>query len=160
MKSYKHKIMKKGTIILVGLLLLPQIVAAQNPNQEKLESYRIAFFTQRLKLTPSEAEKFWPLYNGLQEGRVKIQAERVKLNQRLNQGAEGLSERELTAMGDKLIELEVMETELAVKFHAEIKGVLPPVKVLRFYHAENQYKIMLLNQLQERRQDRINPGQR
>ncbi len=29
----------------------------------KLTAYKIAFFTQRLDLTPAEAEKFWPVYN-------------------------------------------------------------------------------------------------
>jgi len=160
MKFYKIIIMKRTVISLFALLFLPALLLAQNPNRERIEAYRIAFFTQRLKLTPSEAEKFWPLYNDLQEKRAKIQAERAQLNLRLNQGADALRDKELTIMGDKLIELEVLDTELAVKFHAEIKAALPPMKVLRFYQAENQYKIMLLNQLQERRQERINPDQR
>ena len=63
-------------------------------------------------------------------------------------------------MGDKLIELEVAETELTVKFHQHLKAVLPPMKVIRFYQAENQYKVLLLNQLQERREERLSPGQR
>ena len=29
----------------------------------KLEAYRIAYFTNRLKLTPEEAQRFWPIFN-------------------------------------------------------------------------------------------------
>jgi hypothetical protein len=161
MKYYNHNEMKKGVLALVSLFFFSaQFLSGQNQNRERLESYRIAFFTQRLKLTPSEAEKFWPLYNELQEERAKVQAERVKLFRLLNQGAETLSDRELTRMGDKVVELDVFDNNLTVKFHQYIKEMLPPIKVLRYYQAENQYKIQLLNQLQERREERLNPGQK
>jgi hypothetical protein len=161
MKYYNHNEMKKGVLALVSLFFFSAaVLPGQNPNRERLESYKIAFFTQRLKLTPGEAEKFWPLYNDLQEKRAGIQAERQTLNRRSNQEAESLSDKELTAMGDKLIELEVLETELSVKFHQHLKAALPPMKVIRFYQAENQYKVLLLNQLQERRVERLDPGQR
>ena len=62
MKFYKIIIMKRTVISLFALLFLPALLLAQNPNRERIEAYRIAFFTQRLKLTPSEAEKFWPVY--------------------------------------------------------------------------------------------------
>jgi hypothetical protein len=161
MKIYNYNNMKKGVLAFVSLVILSApAILAQNQNREKLESYKIAFFTQRLRLTPGEAEKFWPLYNDLQEKRAGIQAERQQLNRRSNQEAESLSDKELITMGDKLIELEVAETELTVKFHQHLKAVLPPMKVIRFYQAENQYKVLLLNQLQERREERLSPGQR
>ncbi len=161
MKIYNYSNMKKGVLAIVSLVIFSApALLAQNQNREKLESYKIAFFTQRLKLTPSEAEKFWPLYNELQEEKAKVQAERVKLFRMLNQGAETLSDKELRTMGDKLVELEVFDTNLLVKFHQYIREILPPTKVLRFYQAENQYKVLLLNQLQERREERLNPGQR
>jgi hypothetical protein len=161
MKYCKYKIMKRGAFILAALLMFSTaIVSAQNPNRERLESYKIAFFTQRLNLTPAEAEKFWPLYNQYQEKKIKIQQERMALNKKFNQETTTLSDEEMLVMGDKLIELEVLEAELSMTFHKHIKAVLPPAKVLRFYQAENQYKVQLLNQLQERRQERPNPGLR
>jgi hypothetical protein len=153
--------MKRGVFVLVALMIISVSgLSAQNPNRERLDSYKIAFFTQRLKLTPAEAEKFWPLYNDLQEKKAKIQMERVALNRKFNQEAAILSDKEMIVMGDKLIELEVLEAELSLKFHQYIKEVIPPAKVLRFYQAENQYKMQLLNELQDRRQERLNPGQR
>ena len=43
----------------------------------------------------------------------------------------------------------VQESALAVTFHKKLKEVLPPAKVIRFYQAENQYKVQLLNELQK-----------
>lgn len=161
MKSYKYTVMKKGAFILAALLILTTaVVSAQNPNRERLESYKIAFFTQRLNLAPAEAEKFWPLYNDFQNRKAVIQKERMDLTRKSNQETATLTDKEMTEMADKLIELEVREAEVSMTFHKNVKEVLPPAKVLRLYQAENQYKMQLLNQLQDRRQDRPNPGQR
>ena len=147
--------MKKRTILLtIILLLLPLLILAQNENQERLQAYKVAFFTKRLNLTPGEAERFWPLYNVYQAKKIEIQQERIGLNRKFNREAASMSDEQLTAAGDKLIELEVLETELSVVFHQNLKAVLPPVKVLRLYQAENQFRQQLLNELQERRQQR------
>lgn len=157
MNFYKNTVMKRGVFVLIALMVLSIFsVSAQNPNRERLDSYKIAFFTQKLKLTPSEAEKFWPLYNELQEKKTQIQLEKLHLNRKFNQEASMLSDKEMTAMGDKLIELEVLEANLSLTFHQHIKEMLPPVKVLRFYQAETQYRLKLLNELQDRRQEKGN----
>jgi hypothetical protein len=161
MKSFNYRVMKRGVFVILTLMILSvQAVSAQNPNRDRLDAYKIAFFTQKLNFNPSEAEKFWPLYNDFQERKAKIQQERVLLNRKFNQETATLSDKEMISMGDKMVELEVLEAELAVNFHQHIKAVLPPVKVLRFYQVENQYKLQLLKELQERRQDMLAPGQR
>ncbi len=150
--------MKKIILIsaLTAFLAAPSLMA-QNQARERMESYKIAFFTQRLNLTPAEATRFWPLYNELQAKRTAIQTERVQLNRRVNQQPDKLGDEELLAICDKLVGLEAKETELTLLFHEQIKKALPPIKVFRFYRAEEQFKTMLLKQLQDRREERLNP---
>lgn len=38
----------------------------------RLESFRIQFITKKLDLTPTEAEKFWPVYNEQKEAGHKV----------------------------------------------------------------------------------------
>ncbi|OFY67057.1 MAG: hypothetical protein A2V64_13710 [Bacteroidetes bacterium RBG_13_43_22] len=160
MNVYKSLVMKRRTISLIAILILaPCLTRAQNPNQERLNAYKIAFFTKRLNLTPGEAEKFWPVYNEFQAKKLEIQRERIKLNIRFNQEGAAMTDEQLIALGDKLMELEVLETELSVKFHQTLKVILPPVKILKLYQAENQFRQQLLNELQERKQQRDNPNQ-
>jgi hypothetical protein len=161
MNSYKPEAMKRKTVVLIFILILsvPRI-HAQNPNQERLDAYKIAFFTKRLNLTAREAEVFWPVYNEFQAKKNQIQQERVQLNRKFNQKAATMSDEQLTAAGDKLIELEVLEAELSVAFHQQLKGVLPPVKILRLYQAENQYRQQLLIELQKRREQSNTQQQR
>ena len=74
----------------------------------------------------------------------------MQLNRRVNQEGATLSEQELVAAADKLIELQVAETDLAVTFHKHLKEVLPAAKVIKVYQAENQFRMQLLKQIQGR----------
>jgi hypothetical protein len=140
------------------LIILPVIkLTAQNQNNmEKLNAYRIAFFTKRMNLTSREAEKFWPVYNDFQDRRNSIQQERITLNRNINQNELNMSEKELVDAGDKLIGLQVQEATLAQEYHKKFKEILTPVKVIRLYQAENQYRLMLLKELQDRKPVRNN----
>jgi hypothetical protein len=160
MNNYKISDMKTRIYILTILAALTGLpLSAQNANVERLNAYKIAFFTKRLNLTPQEAEKFWPVYNEYQDRKNKIHQERQEINRNFNQNELNMTDREMSEAGDKLIGLEVREASLAQEFHNKIKTILSPVKVLRLYQAENQYRLQLLKELQERREVR-NPNLR
>ena len=125
---------------------------AQNPNLDKLNAYKIAFLTKRINLTSQEAEKFWPVYNEYQDKKLHVQQERLQLGRDVNLTGSTMSEKELADAGDKYISLEVQEASLTQELHNKLKEVLPPAKIIRIYQAENQYKVQLLNELQDRRQ--------
>jgi hypothetical protein len=149
--------MKSKVIFFTILAIFCAInVSAQNANRQRLDAYKIAFFTKRLNLTSLEAEKFWPVYNEYQDNKNKIQLERQELNRNFNQNELNMSEREMVEAGDKLVGMEVREAALAQDFHKKIKTILSPAKVLRLYQAENQYRLQLLKELQERREVRVN----
>jgi hypothetical protein len=145
--------MKRGIIISVALAVIGilQVDAQnQNPNLDKLNAYKIAFFTRRLNLTSQEAEKFWPVYNEFQDKRNAIQIERQLLNRNYNQNELNMSEKDLIDAGDKHIALQVQEAGLAQEYHKKFKEILAPSKVIRLYQAENQYRMQLLNELKDK----------
>ena len=141
---------RKVLMIIIASVFCGTNLYTQNINRERLEAYKIGFFTKRLSLTAQEAEKFWPVYNEYQELRNKIQLERQEININFNRKGLSMSDREMIEAADRLVALEVMEAGLAQEFHIKIKNILPPVKVLRFYQAENQYRVLLLNELRSR----------
>jgi hypothetical protein len=149
--------MKRRAVVLISIMILSfTLVLAQNPNRERLEAYKIAFFTKRLNLSPQEAEKFWPVYNEFQNQKNQIQAEKISLMKTFNQNEINLSDKQITELGNKYCEALVKESELAVTFHRKLQEILPPAKVIRVYQAENQYRVQLLNELQQRKLPRNN----
>jgi hypothetical protein len=149
--------MKRGLIILFVLAFSSILrLSAQNPNLEKLNAYKIAFFTRRLNLTSQEAEKFWPVYNEFQNKRNLVQVERQTLNRNVNQNELNMTEKEMVEAGDKLISLQIQEAALAQEYHKKFKDILTPAKVMRLYQAENLYRLQLLNELKDNRPLRNN----
>jgi hypothetical protein len=153
MNSFKKYIMRKVLYMIIAVSVMPYVsLKAQNPNLEKFSAYKIGFFTKKMNLTSQEAEKFWPVYNEYQKQKNQIQRDKIVLIRDFNQNESSLSDSQLTVMGDKLIRDLSDESSLAIAFHTKIKEILPPAKVIRYYQAENQYKIQLLKELQENRQ--------
>jgi len=125
---------------------------------ERLTAYKIAFFTQRLDLSPAEAEKFWPVYNDYSARRNKLQADRLSLMRYAMQNEANMSDDELSSTADKLAKTYSDEANMVVSFNNDLKKVLPPVKVIRLYQIENQYKQQLLRELNQRRQGQPQNG--
>jgi len=129
-------------------------------DNERLTAYKIAFFTQRLDLTPAEAEKFWPLYNKFSDGKSSLQAERLSLMRNASQNESTMSDAELSATADRLVQTYADEATLVSSFNRDLKQVLPPLKVIRLFQIENLYKQQLLRELNQRRQGQtgVQPG--
>ena len=149
MNTYSLQTLKKAAIFFLLILTIPLThLTAQNTNLEKLNAYKIGFFTKKLNLTSEEAEKFWPVYNEYQKQKNTLQLDKFTIIRTFNQTESSLSDARLSEMGDKLMADIAQESSLAVTLHKKLKEVLPPAKVIRFYQAENQYKTQLLNELQ------------
>jgi hypothetical protein len=150
-KYFKYNAMKRNLLIILIVILPATAISAQNPNREKLDAYRIGFLTKKLSLTSEEAEKFWPVYNDYQKQRNTLLQQRREMIRNFNQNESTLSDKELTEIGDKLINTFSDESSIAVAFHNKLRAVLPPAKVIKYYQAENQWKTQLLNELQDNR---------
>ena len=154
MTNYNSGKMKNLITSIILLILIPVIsISGQNSNLERLDAYKVGFFTKKLNLTPQEAEKFWPVLNEYQRQKNQLQVYRVSLIREFNQSESTISDAQAAEIGDKLVATIVKENELSVTLHKQLKEVLPPAKVIRFYQAENQYKAQLLNELQGARQE-------
>ena len=143
-------------MICLILFSINAVKGQEQSDSEKLTAYKIAFFTQRLDLTPAEAEKFWPVYNNYSARKSKLQIDRVSMIRYATQNEANMSEAELSSTADKLARTFVDEANLIASFSDDLKKALPPAKIIRLYHIENQYKQQLLRELNQRRQEQNN----
>ena len=104
MNNFKFEHMRRGVIVILIMLMIPAVkLAGQNPNLERLNAYKIAFFTRRLNLTSREAEKFWPVYNEYQKQKNILQVEKNSIIRNFNQNENNLNDNQLTELGDNLL---------------------------------------------------------
>ena len=144
-------------IVIVGLLLISSAsVKAQNENKgeirrEKFRAEKISFLTEKLELTPTEAQKFWPVYNTLEKNRWAAQKARRELEAKV-QDVEGknLSKNEIIQLTRDYSSSMEKEGELYVKYNEEFLKILPPGKVLNLYRLENEFRMYMIRKYRDR----------
>lgn len=148
----------KNWIILIGLWISPLLLWSQENQvnkqrlEERIETQRIAFITERVKLTPEEAQSFWPVYNEYR-GKEKV----LRASRKPEKAIMEMDDGEASAHLDRVLEIEQQELQLKVEYSEHLKSILSPKKILRFYMAERQFKerlVQIMSQRRERHQDR------
>lgn len=140
--------MKKQILFIV--LMLPAFsLVAQPGDREHLRDGRgriraahAAYITQRLELTPAEAEKFWPVYHEFNEKRRKLR-EDFRDARRSNSDEKNLLELELKMKQDEL--------DLEKDYTRRFEKIISQEKVLKLRQAEADFRRLIFRQIQERR---------
>jgi len=110
---------------------------------------KIAFFTEKLNLTPEEAEKFWPVYNEYWQKKNKIIEERKLAMQFCAENIDKLSSEEIGRYADMYINFHKQESDLLLEFNGKFKEVLSEQKVMKLYLADYDFKTYLLRQIRD-----------
>ena len=129
--------MKKNILLLFIMFGSFNLVSAQdNPNQqgEKVQALKIAFITQKLQLTSTEAEKFWPVYN-----QYENEIRSLRSN---NQNGDVLENEE------KLL-------NIRKKYKPSFEKIIGPEKVNQLFSAEKEFRNVLIKRLKNRNQQRF-----
>lgn len=112
--------------------------------REKIEAHKIAYITEKVDLTPEEAEVFWPLYNA---NRDKIEAERKSFREKYEdtyQNPDSMSDEEAIALLNARLVHEQKMLDMRMAFNKELQEVLPPQKILKLIDAEQEFKLELM----------------
>lgn len=136
----------------------------QNP-RERLKAMRVAFITQRVELSASQAQRFWPVFNELQDKLDDLDAEKKKLNHNTLQDHRSgeLTDQQLRESMARNFEIEQEVLNLRKTYHDRFLGIISPKQVASLYMAEQAFKKFLieeLQRLQQQRQQRRRGGNR
>jgi hypothetical protein len=146
--------MRPSTIIFTLSLVLASIQFStfskaqdNDDNINKIQAQRAAFFTERLSLTPAEAEKFWPVYNEYDAKRARLNAEETRLINLFKENKASLTDKEIDSDIKKIFETRKAITTLNEDYYLKFRQVLPARKVMKLIITETQFRVWLLNKL-------------
>jgi hypothetical protein len=156
-----NDIMRK--LWLFAWALLPLAAHAQPDPDERdarLAAFRAEVFTRVLKLSPEEAQSFWPLYNDFTERREQLRRE-LRPSKQLDQ----MSDAEVEEQIKRHFDLKQRELDLERDLYQKLRKAMPQRKIAKLPQAEREFRESLVKRLQEareRRQDRLQnrPGNR
>ncbi len=145
----------KKIILIILLSFAFSSLFAQRGNQqinfEQFKSQKIAFITEKLNLTPKEAQEFWPVYNQFENERMEIQKKRRELEQKTWDENVKMSDQEIIRTTRSIAATFKKEAELSESYNEKFLKILPPQKVLQLYRAENQFRAHMFEQFRRRR---------
>lgn len=113
--------------------------------EQKIKAAHAAYISERLGLTPEEAEKFWPVYREYAQKRqgLRQQFREAKKN--------GQDEKTLL---DLDLKIKQQELDLEKDYSGRFQKIITPQKVMNLRQAEGDFRKLLLRQIQQRQQQR------
>ncbi|SRX55730.1 hypothetical protein [Aequorivita sp. CIP111184] len=140
-------------------LLATVTINAQDGKHEKIKALKTAYITEKLALTSSEAEKFWPVYNRYEEKFHDLRKkEKSEIFQKLRNGLDNLNETEANNLIDKSLSLESEELELRKQMITELRNVISPKKIIILKKAEDDFKRELLDRYRQSKGEKGSKG--
>jgi len=153
----RHHITRSAALLAALILSITAFAAtpqSQGPKRDwrdKMKAEKVAFLTTRMDLTSQEAEKFWPVYNQLEQEDHERFAQILNSYRDLEKAIQGNAgnaeiERLLKAYIKAKDESAGIE-EANMKKYLEI---LPAEKVARLYVGEEEFRRSQINRLGRR----------
>jgi len=122
-------------------------------SHEKIKTLKIAFLTNKLELTASEAQVFWPIYNEYQDKKLTVNQKRMDIGKALKRNYDQFSDAELNKLLDEYIALKQQETNLEVEYLQKFRQALPVRKIAALQKAERDFKMEVLHEYKKRCED-------
>lgn len=146
--------MKKALLILFFFTS----ILGYSQRGDKIRAYKTAYITEKVELTPAEAEKFWPVYNKYDEELSKLhRQERREIFETVKGDLDALTEEQAQDLVKAIRELKQKEQQTHEALFDELLKILPAKKILKLKRAEEEFKRSLLNRFKNRRGDRERP---
>jgi hypothetical protein len=118
----------------------------RNPEgREKIRAAHAAYLTERMELTSSESEKFWPVYREYSE-------KKRELRQQMRQSY--LEEEDDNKLLEQDLKLKQKELDLEKEYTGKFQQIIPAEKLVKLKQAEGDFRRLVLRRVQERQRHR------
>ena len=120
----------------------------ENGWRERVRAEKVAFLTEEIDLTESEAQVFWPIYNQIQkEQRESFEAVRQTYEAMEKGLRDGKSGKEMEKLVKAYIEAKDKNDGIETKAFNKLMKALPAEKVARYFVAEEKFRHQQIGRL-------------
>jgi hypothetical protein len=144
--------MKTGLIFLL-ILTFSMTGIAQEKDKGEIEALKIAYITDALDLTTSEAQEFWPVYNEYNE---KWEKYRTQLHCGVYDQMDKLremTEAEAEALLKEYMNLRERESQWRKNYVNDLKKVISAKRIMMLKKAEYEFHKKLLKEYRSGKKD-------
>jgi hypothetical protein len=151
----------KNILLAILITITFQLKAQKPETMKKIEAAKIALITERLNLTPEQAEKFWPVYREYGQKNREIRKDFNAARKDFDPNT--ASEEENKKMLEMANTVKRQQLDLEQEYSQRILKVITTRQLNNLRKAEDDFKEMLLRRIkaqQMRRQQQNRNDQR
>ena len=145
--------MKNALLILTILMFATGSADAQKMNRTKMKLLKTSYITDAINLSPTEAEKFWPVYNLYTDNIQQLKRSLdVEIRQAINLagGIENISESDAKNTLDHMLTLEQQIGDNKIKLITELSKIISAKKIVTLQKAEKDFNRQILQEFGRR----------
>ena len=131
------------------VLLFAQDTPADNMQFviEKIRADKKLFIAHSMELAEAEAEAFWPVYEQYQQELFLLRARTTRLINDYAEAYKKMTNKKANMLIDEYMAIETLGLILRQNYLPMFRGVLPAVKVFRYYQIENKINAAVMYEL-------------
>ncbi len=122
---------------------------AKDAAKDKIKAARIGLISQRLGLTPDQAEKFWPLYNEYAQKRSQLMKPYKEAERNIN--PKNADPKQQQALIDLGLKIKQDQLGLEKEYSGKMMSVITAQQMLNLRQAEHDFRNIIINMLNTRR---------
>ncbi|WP_191858997.1 hypothetical protein [Hanstruepera ponticola] len=144
----------KHNLIAIIILFMSTTIMAQDrmDRNEKIKTLKVAYITEKLDLSKTEAEKFWPIYNDFEENMHELR--KAAYEDRKLIDYDNLTEEQATDLIKKFKESNIQKNNLYSKYLSDLQKVLSSKKIVLLKKAEDDFKRKMFEEFKKRRHEK------
>lgn len=121
---------------------------------EKIEAAKREFFTQELKLTDKESEKFWAVYENFKKEEKANKKQKHELGRELRSKFDSIPEADVKTKTELLFKNEVQDVEIKQRYLNNAAEVIGYKRAAKSLYLEREFKRQLMERVEGKRPDK------
>jgi len=142
--------MKKIIFVLGFFFILfqgfSQPKAKKDGDFKKFQSMKVAYMTEKINLTPEEAQVFWPVYNEFDKKRYEIHKKAHELGRNIHDNFDDYTEKEFKKFLIEMENQDLAEVNLSKEYNNKFLKILPAKKVVLIGSVEKDFRYKMIRE--------------
>jgi hypothetical protein len=137
----------KNYLIVMTLLLVVGAASGQDRREarERIESRKIAYLSDKLELTSTEAQVFWPLYNEYRQELKGLRNEKEKGDRDEMTDAEALEHL------DRMLDIQQSGLDIKKKYQDKMVSTIGAKKTMLLWRHDRKFKEEIIREVRKKR---------
>lgn len=141
--------------LLVGLFVLAStLLQAENrddfPRIEEMHNNKWEFLVEKARLSPDEIERVRPVFMNYEKTVWNLHRQNRESFKAAMKDAKKIKPN-YADLNDKYVDFEFKQAQLFRNYHMQLRKLLPPETLFKYYKAEREFKRKLLQDFQDKR---------